>query len=92
MTFVVIGNRLLKNNLLGYYPQEEKYVFSYYPRRSVEKIGLWGYVQYESHLELSILVRIFQKVTRPCRGHSQDSVNMDHIRIRTSSTSPSNKA
>ena len=35
-------------------------------------IGLGGYVQYDIHMTVMILVRITKKLPRPCGGYSQE--------------------
>ena len=45
---------------------------SYCPRDRVVVIGLRGYVQYDVHMELPILVRRIENVPSPYGGHSQE--------------------
>ena len=42
----------------------------------VAKIGLGGYIQYESHVEISILVRRVQKLPRPMDNTHKNSGNV----------------
>ena len=42
---------------------------SYCPRGSIAKMDLLGYLKYESHMVISILVIIIQKLPRPCGGY-----------------------
>ena len=57
---------------LDYASQEVQYIVSYCLRVSVEKIGLWWYVQYYKHMAVTILVRRVKNSPRPCEGHSQE--------------------
>ena len=74
MIFFVLGKLDLKD-IARYFilPNRGSMLVSYFPKGSVAIMGLCRYVNYESHVVISILVRIFQMITpRLCGGNSQE--------------------
>ena len=64
---------------------------SYHPRGSVAKIWLHGYVQYEIHMVISILVRIIQRYIGPMEDTKKNLGSKYQNWVKLKNTGPSNR-
>ena len=57
----------------------------------VVKIGLYGYIQYESHLVISFSVRRFQRYLGFLEATNKNSGNKYYNWVKLNNTGPSNR-